>query len=80
VPRLPQLRLDQRLQLMVVIDDDLDQRAIPDLARYGIRSISIPRVTSAPGRPGNPGVGVVGRYTPRRNGGNSLVCFACFLG
>jgi len=75
------LRLDQRLQLMidVVVEDDTDAHVIPDLAWFGVRSITSPRRTFGSRRTGYFGVGVVGRYVPRRNGGDSLVCFACFI-
>jgi hypothetical protein len=81
VPRLPELRLDQRLQLIldVVLDDDTDGRTLPDLAWLGVRSITSPRRTFGSGRAGDFGVGVVGRYAPRRNGDHSLICFACFI-
>jgi len=75
------LRLDQRLQLIVVevLDDDTDEKMLPDLAWFGIRSITSPRRTVGARRAGDFGVGVVGRYAPRRNGNHALVCFACFL-
>jgi len=75
------LRFDQRLQLMidVVAEDDTDAHALPDLAWFGIRSINSPRRTFGSRRAGDFGVGVVGRYAPRRNGDQSLICFACFI-
>jgi hypothetical protein len=82
VPRLPELRIDQRLQLMsdLAVADDADEHILPDLAFYGIRSLTSPRRAAyAARRPAEFGVGVVGRYSPRRNGDHSLICFACFI-
>ena len=63
----------------VAVEDDIDGHRNLDLAWFGIRSISSPRRPFAARRPGDFGVGVVGRYAPRRNGGHSLICFACFI-
>jgi hypothetical protein len=76
------LRIDQRLQLMtdLAVAEDVDEYLVPDLAWYGIRSLTSPRrLPYAARRSGDFGVGVVGRYSPRRNGDHSLICFACFL-
>jgi len=77
------LRLDQRLQLMIDVvmrdDEDQDLRVVSDLAWFGIRSIASPRRTVGGPRAGEFGVGVAGRYSPRRNGDHSLICFACFI-
>ncbi len=64
----------------LAVGDDADEDVLPDLAFYGIRSLTCPRrgAYAAP-RPADFGVGVVGRYSPRRNGDHSLVCFACFI-
>ena len=60
--------------------DDADEHLIPDLAWFGIQSLTSPQPRPyAARRPGDFGVGVVGRYSPRRNGDHSLICFACFL-
>ena len=82
MPCLPELRIDQRLQLMsdLAVADDAEAHVVPDLALYGIRSLTSPRRgTYATRRPAGFGVGVVGRYSPRRNGDHSLICFACFI-
>jgi len=82
VPCLPELRIDQRLQLMIAVaaPDAVEARPITDLAWFGIRSLSSPRRKPYATRaPADFGVGVVGRYAPRRNGDHSLICFACFI-
>jgi hypothetical protein len=64
----------------LAVADDADEHLIPDLAWYGIHSLTNPqRRPYALRRPGDFGVGVVGRYSPRRNGDQSLICFACFI-
>ena len=64
----------------LAVGDDADEHKRPDLAFYGIRSLTSPRRAAyAARRPAEFGVGVVGRYSPRRNGDHSLVCFACFI-
>jgi len=57
----------------LAVGDDADEHILPDLAFYARRG-----GYAAP-RPADFGVGVVGRYSPRRNGDHSLVCFACFI-
>ena len=82
MPCLPELRVDQRLQLMadLAVADDAEEHIVADLAWYGIRSLTRPRRGAyATRRPADFGVGVVGRYSPRRNGDHSLICFACFI-
>ena len=64
----------------LAVGDDADEHKRPDLAFYGIRSLISPRRGGyAAPRPADFGVGVVGRYSPLRNGDHSLVCFACFI-
>jgi hypothetical protein len=64
----------------LAVGDDADEHILPDLAFWGIRSLTSPRRGGyAAPRPADFGVGVVGRYSPRRNGDHSLVCFACFI-
>ena len=64
----------------LAVGDDANEHKHPDLAFYGIRSLISPRRGGyAAPRPADFGVGVVGRYSPRRNGDHSLVCFACFI-
>ena len=64
----------------LAVGDDADGHILPALAFYGIRSLTSPRRGGyAAPRPADFGVGVVGRYSPLRNGDHSLVCFACFI-
>jgi hypothetical protein len=70
MPCLPELRIDQRLQLMLdlAVEDDADEHLVPDLAWFGISSL-----TSPPRRP----------YGARPLGDfgvdHALICFACFI-